>query len=147
MLKSLSYQHPCICFTSYITTFCMNRFKIEREQPNWLFVKRMPDRHLPGAQSPAEKSFCFAPDSTVNYSTDKISGIHYNLQKAPTFSSPVQPAALNVLLCFYQLCAEKHPGSSSRAESSFLKRSSRRTRNAGLSSLQMKFAIMLWYGP
>lgn len=67
----------------------MNSFKMEREKPNWLFVQWLPDRHLPGAQSPEEESFCFAPDSTVNYSNDKISGIHYNLQKAQTFSSPV----------------------------------------------------------
>lgn len=69
----------------------MNMFKIgtERGQSHCLFMQWLPDRHLPGSQSPEEQSFCFAPDSTINYSSDKISAIHYNLQKAQRFSSPV----------------------------------------------------------
>lgn len=81
----------------------MNMLKVGTKigQTRCLFVQRLSDRHIPEAQSPEEGPFCFAPDSTINYRSDKISAIHYNLQKAQRFSSPVEPPAVKCAECAF----------------------------------------------
>lgn len=60
----------------------------------------------------------------------------------PLLSSPQLWNVLDVPILW---CVERHCGPSSQADSGFLKQSSLKTRNAGLSGFQPECAFTLWY--